>query len=300
MMGGALTPGGWDPELFARVRSLHLAARRLVSGLHTGSYLAVQRGFEAEFLGYRPYVPPHPLKDVDWRAFARNDRLVIRERRAERDLPCTLVFDASADIGSTREKWERAVEVTAAIACAVLGGGDPVGLRIIAGRTGGERGVPGGHGRGQLARILGSLAAVRPEGRADLAVAFQEIGDRARGRSLVGVISDFMEEPARWGPALGALTRRRADLRAIRIFDRGELELAGEEPTRLVSPESGRQFPVDPGAVRGPFREVVAEWITEVRGVFVAHRGMLWDLAGSDPTLPVLGAWLGGRPMVSG
>ena len=58
-----------DPELLARVRSLHLAARRLVSGLHTGSHLAVRRGYEAEFLGYQPYVAPHPLKDIDWHAF---------------------------------------------------------------------------------------------------------------------------------------------------------------------------------------------------------------------------------------
>lgn len=286
-----------DPALLARARGLHLAARRLVAGLHAGPHLAVRRGHEAEFLGYQPYVPPHPLKDVDWRVFARNDRLVVRERRAERELACMLVFDASADLGSTPGKWQQAVEVTAGLACAVLANGDPVGLRIGAGGGDGERFVPARRSGGQLARILVALAGVRPGGRAELAALLADVGERAKGRTLVGLVSDFMEDPAAWAGALSALTRRNVDLRAVQVYDREELELTHDEPARLISPETGGAFPVDPGAIRPAFAEVVAGWRAEVRAAFIAHRGLLVPVAAQDPAVPALAAWLAARPL---
>lgn len=281
-----------DPVLLARVRALHLAARRLVAGLNTGSHLAVRRGYEAEFLGYQRYAPPHPLKDVDWRVYARNDRLVIRERRAERDLECVLVLDASADLGSTQEKWRQALEVTAALACAVLANGDPVGLRIGAGTGMTERVIPARRARGQLARILMALSSVRPSGRAELAALFADVGERLHGRMLVGVVSDFMEDPGVWSGSLSALTRRHVDLRAVQVYDRQELTLSEDEPARLISPETGGRFPVDPAAIRPAFAEVVATWRAEVRAAFVAHRAMLWTLASQDSAVPAVAGWL--------
>lgn len=286
-----------NSELFARVRSLHLAARRLVAGVRTGSHLAAHRGFEAEFLGYRPYFPPHPLKDVDWRVYARTDRLVVRERRAERELACTLVLDASADLGSTPAKWQCALEITAALAFAVIANGDPVGLRIGAGAGMTEASIPARRARGQLARILLALASTRPAGRAELGTLFAEVGERARGRTLVGVVSDFMEDPAQWAGALSALSRRQVDLRGVLVFDRAELELGGDEPARLVSPETGLHFPIDPAAVRLQFAEIVAAWREEVRTAMVAQRALLYPLAAEDPPVPVLAAWLAGRPL---
>ncbi len=288
-----------DPALYARVSHLHFVARQLVAGVRTGSHLAVQRGFEAEFLGYRPYVAPHPLKDVDWRVYARSDRLVVRERRAERELACLLVLDASADLGSTPQKWARAVEATAALAYAVLANGDPVGLVIGAGEGSPERMIPARRARGQLARILLALASTRPKGRAELGRLFEQVGEQARGRMLVGVISDFMEEPGAWAGALGALARRRVDLRALQVYDRDELALSAEEPAHLVSPETGRRFPIDPGAVRSAFGDVVRTWRGEVERAFVAQRGLLYGLAADDPPVPVLAAWLAGRPYVA-
>lgn len=292
-------PTPLDPALFARVRALHLAARALVAGLHAGPHLAVQRGHEAEFVGYQPYVPPHPLKDVDWRAYARNDRMVVRERRAERELSCMLVFDASADLGSTPAKWQQAVQVTAALACAVLANGDPVGLRIGAGEGVAEPRIPPSRSRSQLARIVGALAAARPGGRADLASLLSEVArPRLAGgvasRSLVGIVSDFMEDPGAWQGAIGALAARGVDVRAVQIYDRGELTLAGAEPARLRSPETGRRFPVDPGAVRGAFADVVAAWLAEVHGAFTRNRALVLPLAAEDPPVPVVASFLAG------
>ncbi len=294
-------PASWDPTLFARVRTLHLAARRLVAGVQAGSHLAVQRGHEAEFLGYQPYVPPHPLKDVDWRVYARNDRLVVRERRAERDFACLLIFDASADLGSTPAKWQQAIEVTAALAFAVLANGDPVGLRIGAGAGMTESLIPASRSRSQLGRILGALASVRPEGRADLVALFQGIAapqgrGGVRSRTLLGVVSDFMEDPSQWSGALGVLARRGVDLRAVQVYDRDELMLVGDQPTRFYSPETGRRFPLDPVAIRGAFTEVVRTWMAEVQQVFVREHALCWSLAAQDSAISAVGGWLAARP----
>jgi len=294
-------PVTWDPALFARVRALHLAARRLVAGVQAGSHLAVQRGQEAEFLGYQPYVPPHPLKDVDWRVYARSDRLVVRERRAERDFACMLIFDASADLGSTPAKWQQALEVTAALAFAVLANGDPVGLRIGAGSGMTEAVIPASRSKAQVGRILGALASVQPAGRADLMRLFEEIAaphgrGAVRSRTLLGVVSDFMEDPAEWSGALGVLARRGVDVRALQVYDREELMLVGDQPARFYSPETGRRFPLDPVAVRSAFAEVVRTWMAEVQQAFVREHALCWSLAAQDLAVTAVGGWLAARP----
>lgn len=282
-----------SPEVLARVRHLHLAARHVVAGVRTGAHLAVQRGYEAEFVGYRPYVPPHPIKDVDWRVYGRTDRLVVRERRAERELVCELVLDASADIGSTAPKWQQAVLATAALACAVLANGDPVGLTVVAGRA--PTRLPAARSQRQLARVLAVLAAAEPKGRADLAAALFSIGKRVKARTLLGLISDFMEPPDAWAPALGVMARNRVDVRGLHLYDSDELDLTGYGPARFLSPETGRRFAEDPDAIRAVFAETVVAWKAEVRESFVSQNARMWVLPAGASPVPAVAGWLGGR-----
>jgi hypothetical protein len=125
-----------------------------------------------------------------------------------------------------------------------------------------------------LAAVFAALASVRPDGRAALGALFADVGARLGPRSLVAVVSDFMEDPAEWTGALGALVRNRVDLRALHVYDPVELSLAYDAPLRLRSPESGEDLPIDPSAARGPFEEVVRSYFDEVATSVRARRGV--------------------------
>jgi len=291
---GANPVGPWDPEVLERVRALHLHAREAVWGLQHGAHRSLRAGHEVEFLDYKPYDRGDSLRDLDWRVLGRTDRLVVRRYRAEQELAATIVLDASADLGSVPAKFEIAVRLAATLAFVVHLDGGPVGLTILAGEAHPPAPLPPRRGRGHLARLFLALAAVRPAGRAELGPALREVGARARSRSLVAVVSDFMEDPAAWGPELAALVRQRVDLRAFQVYDRDELELAGAEPVRLRSPETDEELPVDPVAARPAFLEVRDRWLAELDRALSTHRGLRTPVAAGSDLAPVLARFLAG------
>lgn len=279
-----------------RVRHLHLRARGVVAGLHAGSHRSIRLGRAVEFADYKPYLAGDSLRDLDWRVLARSDRLVVKRYRAETEIRATIVFDASADLGSTPQKWEQAVVLAATLATLFQLDGAPVGLVIGAGEAASARILPPRTGSSQLGRILTALASVRPAGRAGLDVLFRTVGERLSPRSLVAVVSDFMEEPEAWAESLGALTRRRVDLRALHLYDRGEYGLNFERPIRLLSPETAREEVVDPDALRASLAAVADAYVADVRGAVLSRRGVYQRVETFDDLTPVLAAFLRGSP----
>lgn len=288
--------GPWDPRVLERVRHLHLHARQAVAGLWHGTQRSIHTGHDVEFSDYKPYDLGDALRDVDWRVLARTDRLVVRRYRAETELPVTIVFDASADLGSTPAKLDTALRLAATLAYLLFLDGEPVGLTVGAGEGVALRRIPPRRGKRHLAQIFLTLAAVRPAGRAGLDALFREAGAHLGARSLVAVVSDFMEEPAGWTGSLAALTRQRVDLRAFHLWDPKELGLRYGVPLKLRSPETGAEIPVDPSAARATFAEVVDEYFAEVRTAVHARRGRHYDVPADADLAGVLARFLGGGP----
>lgn len=286
----------WDPDVLERVRSLHLHARQVTAGVWLGARRSVGAGHDVEFLDYKPYDAGDSLRDLDWRVLARADRLVVRRYQAETELGTTVLFDASGDLGSTPAKFDTAVRLAATLAYLFFLGGDPVGLSIGAGEGVGARWIPPRAGRAHLARIFVELARVRPAGRAGLDTLFTDVGRRLRPRSLVAVVSDFMEDPAAWSPSLAALVRYRVDLRALHVYDPVELGLEWEQPMRLRSPETGEFLPLDPVAARAGFAAEVQAWRAEVRDAVRARRGQYIEAPAGGDLARVLAEVLAGRP----
>lgn len=276
----------WDPRVLERVKTLHLRARQAVAGVHHGGHRSIRIGQDVEFADYKPYLPGDSLRDVDWRVLARSDRLVVRRYRAETELSATILFDASGDLGSTPRKFDAAVTLAATLAYFLHLNGEPVGLALGAGEDADPRWFPPRQGSRHLAQILHALARVRPGGRAGLDALFRDVGARLGTRTLLAVVSDFMEEPAGWVGSLAALVRHRVDLRAFQVYDPAELGLEFDRPLRLRSPETGDELPIDPAAARGAFSGVVKGFFAEVGGAVRARRGRHYampcdaDLAG--------------------
>lgn len=287
-------PDVWDPAALDRVRHLHLHARQAVAGLHQGAQRSIRLGHDVEFMDYKPYDVGDALRDLDWRVLARSDRLVVRRYRAETELEATIVLDASADLGSRPGKFEAAIRLAATLAYLLHLGGEPVGLVIVAGDGVAARVLPARRGRAWIARIFATLASVRPAGRAMLDHAFRDVGRRLGLRTLVAVISDFMEVPTEWVPSLDALVRHRVDLRAFHVYDPDELSLAGDSPVWFRHPETGERRPMDRGAARAAFAPVVANYFAEVERAVQARRGHHYPVAANAELGPLLARFLRG------
>jgi hypothetical protein len=138
---------------------------------------------------------------------------------------------------------------------------------------------------------------LRPGGRASLDEVLPQVASRVGARTLVLVVSDFMEEPERWGPMLAALRQRRVDLRAFHVYDARELSMDEGDPVRFRSPEDGRRLPVDPRSIREAFQEEVRRYFADIRGILARERAQHLPVAAGADIAEVLAALLAAWPL---
>ncbi len=267
-----MNQAAWDAEVLARIAHLHLRAREAVAGWRTGMHRSVRSARGVEFVDYKDYSPGDPIRHLDWKVAARTDRMVIRRHEAETEVPVTLVIDASGDMGTDGDsdalegtKHALAVTLAATLAVFLERRGDPVSLELIGGEGSPWGRIPHRTGESHLAQLLGALASLRPAGRADLATELPRIIERTPRRGVLILISDLMEEPADWGPAMSGAMKHRVDLRVLHVYSPAEWKLDWGTPAQLFSPEGGESLPVDPGVARAAMSQVVEEYLSEVR-----------------------------------
>src|SRR5262244_2916126 len=128
--------GPCPPEVLASVGDLELVARIVVEGLVSGLHRSPFHGYSAEFSQYRRYRPGDDLKYVDWKLFARTDRVYTKQFRETTNLLCQIALDASASMDYAGRggitKFEYARLLSASLAHLISRQGDAVGLATYA------------------------------------------------------------------------------------------------------------------------------------------------------------------------
>lgn len=245
-------------DVLDSVRGIGWPALRRVTSALAGPHVSKVRGTTAEFLEYRPYRQGDDPKKIDWKLLGRTDRVYIRVSQERTILPTMFVLDASASMAFpavAHSKWEMARQLAVGLAAVARHRGDPIGLaladprgtRLIAPRT-----------RKTVLDEMMHLLERAPEGEAALAPA---ASDAMRKGARVVLITDFLGDADALLAAGKAYAATGAELYAIHVVDRGELD---PDPKKLLlwdpeHPELRR--PMSPPA-RAVYVRRFAEWRT--------------------------------------
>src|SRR3984893_2582442 len=126
----ALAPSGTDyrkylePRTLARIASLDLRARLVVEGLMTGMHRSPYQGISVEFAQHRQYVAGDDIRHVDWKVFAKTNKIYLKQYQEETNLHLICVVDASESMGfgtvkgeedSTWTKYDHATAIAASL-----------------------------------------------------------------------------------------------------------------------------------------------------------------------------------------
>jgi uncharacterized protein (DUF58 family) len=225
----------------------------------SGERLAREAGQSVEFHDFRPYQPGDELRAVDWRVYARTQRLMTRLYQAERTIDVHVLLDTSRSM-SVGGKIDYA-RVVAQLLAYVAHRDARAQVHTFDGQAGAM-----GQGRSGLASAWTMLEGVsaRPEVPAPAAAVrrFALALPRVRGASLVLVVSDLFDpDPLR--PALLALRARGLDAAFLQVVADDDLE---PRPGRLevVDVESGNRLLAGPDEVRA-YHDAVSAFLRRTR-----------------------------------
>jgi uncharacterized protein (DUF58 family) len=245
-----------DPAVLDRLEGLALVARTVVEGFMAGHHRSPQRGSSVEFAQHRQYVPGDELRALDWKIFARSDRLVVKEFVAETNFSCHLLVDASESMAFGSLAWNKfdyARWCAAALAHLVIRQRDAAGLVLF--DEGVRHKVAPRAGLSQEQDVLAALEEAEPRGATGVGGVLHWIGGRLRRRGIVAIFSDFFDDEERLIDGMQRLIHAGHEPILFQVLDPQELEFDYTGLLRLDGLEGTGRLLVDPNAIRTAYKE---------------------------------------------
>lgn len=256
---------------------LEFKARQVVEGFLAGLHKSPFHGFSVEFAEHRAYNPGESTRHIDWKLYARTDKVFVKRYEEETNLRCQLVVDASGSmyyppaerLGKDElDKMGFAVHGAAALIQLLRKQRDAVGLTVFTDRV--QVAEPARSNALHLRHLTSELATILDQGPppaghgTSVVDALLDIGRRAPRRSLIVVFSDMLDSGAdedRVFDALQFLRFNKHDIVLFHVTDRStELDLDLEDrPYTFVDRETGEQVKAHPAELRDAYRTAMEE-----------------------------------------
>src|SRR2546426_987321 len=184
-----------DPVFFSRLESIELRARSIVEGFLHGLHRSPYVGFSVEFASHREYVPGDDPRHVNWKIYARQHRLYVKEFDAETNMNVYIMLDVSGSMecaNSGRSKLHYGSALAAALAHLALKQRDAVGITLLADSILGHL-APSAKPH-QLDEILRLIAATPARPVSDASRVLHQAAELAKHRGMVVLISDLFDD----------------------------------------------------------------------------------------------------------
>lgn len=183
-------PLRFENDFLRKLEYLHVVSKRALAGQNRADRLSPKRGRGLEFADHRPYAAGDDYRHIDWKAYQRLNRLLLRLFDEERDLSIYLLIDVSRSMVEPA-KFDMARRIAAALCYVGLAHLDRLTI-IPFGNDLGHESSPG-RGKGRIFRVFEALEQLEASGPTDLRAACKAFASRPRQLGLVVIISDFLE-----------------------------------------------------------------------------------------------------------
>ncbi len=287
-----------DLKLLAELPSLTLQVRYLVGGFLAGRHRSPKKGASVEFAEYRDYHLGDEPRHVDWRLYARTDRLHVREYEEEAQLRVFMILDPSASMDFVSRpgllrKIEFARLVAAALGSLARRQGDGFGLGIA--RTELEDFLTARTSATHWKSFIGRLEALRPGGVTCLPAALASLAEVLPPRSLVVILGDFYEDIEPLRAALNRLRYDHHEVLGMHVLDPVELDFDLETTGLFVDMEDGVELSLNAAAARSGYRQRFGQHCVELAEIFRQAGGDYEQLRTDRAPLAALAEYIARR-----
>jgi uncharacterized protein (DUF58 family) len=237
-------PLRFEDDFLRKLEYLHVVSKRAFAGQNRADRLTPKRGSGLEFADHRPYAAGDDFRHIDWKAYKRLNRLLLRLFDEERDLPIYLMLDVSRSMAEPA-KFDMARRIAAALCYIGLVHLDRLTILPFGSALGHESSP--GRGKGRIFRVFEMLERLEASGPTDLRGALKEFASRPRQMGLAVIISDFLD-PGGFEAGLKILRTLGHDVFVVHVASERDRDpgLFGE--VRFVDAETGelREVEVTP------------------------------------------------------
>lgn len=255
-----------DPSVLAGLDNLELRARIVVEGFLSGLHKSPNKGFSVEFNDYRHYQRGDDMRHIDWKLYARSDKLYIKQYEDETNVRCVILLDTSASMayssGGT-SKLSYGITLASALAYFIMGQRDAVGLITFDEEI--RDYLPAKCRQPHLMQILRTLARVEAGTKTDVVKPLTDLAASLNKKSFVILISDLLDDEERIISTLQNLRGMGNDVITFQVMDDAELNFPFNEASEFIDMENEESYITSPAAIRKAYLENLNEFLSFCR-----------------------------------
>jgi uncharacterized protein (DUF58 family) len=284
------------PEAIKRIARLDLRARHIVEGFLSGMHRSPYFGQSIEFLQHREYSHGDDLRHVDWKVWAKQDRMYVKQYEEETNLRASLLVDVSHSMQYGRgplNKYEYACTAAVSLAYLLFRQQDAVGC--LAFDEGVRAIVPMRTKRSHLNSIVQSLAVSKPQKKTELAQILRNAAESFPQRGLMILISDLLVPRPGFIKGIKLLRQRGHDVMVLHVMDDDELDFPFSGPTRFEGLELPEHLTCNPRALREGYLQALGVYLEEIRRACMQNACDYKLVRTSDPLDAVLAQFISNR-----
>ncbi|MDO4569757.1 MAG: DUF58 domain-containing protein [Planctomycetia bacterium] len=259
----------FDPTTLAQLKSLKLRAQRLASGLSYGAHASMRLGYSTDYLDHAPWEEGNDPKLIDWRVFARTNKLFQRRYIEDTDASFYFMLDFSKSMTyrgapSPLSKLEYAQSLAAALVFLAINQQDQTGISIFdENKYARLRPASGETHWGECLRFLEAPPLdVSQNVVENFSQALNFFASDTLRRGYSFIFTDFLDvslESLR--PQWRELRAKRQNVVVFHILDTDEIDFPFESYSNFVALEGSEQpLTLNASEVRDVYQKNVAIW----------------------------------------
>jgi len=261
-----------------RFGNLEFLAKQIVEGFITGLHKSPYHGFSVEFAEHRIYNEGESTRHIDWKLYARTEKLFIKRYEEETNLRCQIVIDTSSSMYYPKDeadnKMRFAVHCAAALIELFRRQRDAVGLTFfnedIDLHTQAKSSIA--HHRYLYAELEGLLLKEPAQKKTNVVASLHQIADSIHKRSLVILFSDMFSNVGETNQnelfeAVQHLRHNKHEVIVFHIVDgKSELQLDFENrPYVFVDMETNEEVKLNPIQIKEHFGTEMINFVKQLK-----------------------------------
>ena len=253
--------------------NLELLAKQVVEGYMIGRHKSPFHGFSVEFAEHRLYNKGEDTRHIDWKVFARTDKLFIKRFEEETNLRCHILIDESSSMYfQDGDKMRFSLFSSAVLLYILRKQRDAVGLSLFSDKVDQhiEAKSSAVHIRYLYGVLESKLKAASKNNKTSIAEVIHEIADKIPRRSLVVLFSDMFENIKDQDSVFSALKHLRHNKHEVVVFHvldaAKELDFEFENrPYLFEDMETGEKLKLHPSQVKELYQKEMKKNLNELK-----------------------------------
>ena len=249
-----------------KIDSLALRAKLVVEGFLAGLHKSPYHGFSVEFAEHRPYEYGDDVKYIDWKLWAKTDKLFIKQFEEETNLKCYILLDRSKSMKYASDKlskFEYSKSLAASLAYLMIKQQDAVGLSTFDNKI--NFTIPPKTKPSHFNLIAQTLHNAKTGNTTKISNVLHVLAQSIKKRGLIILISDLVDSHEDIMNGLKHFRYKGHEVIVCHILDPREIDLNFNESVKFIDLESDESIITDPRQVKAAYQKEIKDLIASYK-----------------------------------